>query len=1180
MSDKDRQRPTPLSEPDAGAWLCTPRRSGTATTATTSTTTSKKKGSSTKSTPSSSRSKNTSPSKGKSKSKGVTPSKVMASLSSEHDPALVERLKTLLDAVQRDGAGGAGAGGEAAGGGTGAGAGAGAGAGTGAVAASLGEMCKLQRKYGYGEVAEASWRLFSPGMVFPATSPANTALMRVFQFLVNFCNTDVGGGHKDTPLALWKNHTFAVRLIQLLLDVCGVEDKYVRFRSTQLILMLTTGIDEGVPIDSEDALTSEILLKVTPRLMDTFSSVRENAVKILTKFNNNPPTPRSDIDPITSKLMKLMRADQSPTVRLESLRGLPITKKTLPEIRELAFSIIASQVRMEELGLRHCVSLLQEGLRSSSETGNTVDGGLVKLIVHWIENFSGNPIEVLDHLDARNNIEICLNVVNTILGAFLSASLCCSTGLAPAQNETSVDTKPRLVQWTIQLSKNGPIFEFTKLTAASIIFMRGYCEARYNPMDDQAETILPSVSVLCDLIEEYTADPFVSHVLKITLTSGRCVNKFYEHLQRVVIEVITDMRDPIDQDRESQSQGQQPALDATEEAKLWTACGNVCCTLLERAPHPPTASTLPLLGSLLEDVVLPTVTHTDPTVRTLDALDSYASCGRSSPTFFSIANSPKKYAQDYLFLFLKVLENDLPTIRVHALKLKDSKHSTENGRTLDVIVSFTSSLDSEELSSVSIEGLVKLLHSDTVSCGDVFSNLVLKYFSPWLKQETIRTCLSVFFRKYAYGTPNHDKHQDVIAHSFLPTLVAVLSHNIKNPKNTIEIEKVSAFLCELTGKSGSHLPGHNESCHASMALSLFEYIASHPKYTSMVEVAFKYLFVDQADITVLSQLKSIIPQHLQVCYSAPLEAFHQSVVSAVAALEKSCTNQPRNADWQGQQDGEEFVLSHKIPLSQQSQSTGKPDTQTAALILASAKERREEGKRKRKKESMKEKQSDTETNETSVPIETPERPAPKRRRNETISAPKAPGEASTSHTQSTTKDSTPKSEKEAEATPSKVIAFSLKDRSQVEDLAQIARSFSATPLQEDNSFKPSITHVVASAGTASIQTLCASLLGGRWVISPQWLYHSKEAGHLLPEKKYGIQTTKSAISGKKIYFTEAFKADPSYSQKLFTTLIHLGKGELISEEQSADIILIPEGFGTHTPPHMTRKEFFKMIQTP
>jgi len=93
-----------------------------------------------------------------------------------------------------------------------------------------------------------------------------------------------------------------------------------------------------------------------------------------------------------------------------------------------------------------------------------------------------------------------------------------------------------------------------------------------------------------------------------------------------------------------------------------------------------------------------------------------------------------------------------------------------------------------------------------------------------------------------------------------------------------------------------------------------------------------------------------------------------------------------------------------------------------------------------------------------------------------------------------------------------------------------------------------------------VKSICASILG-RWIVTPQWILDSSEAGYFVEEQRYGTQCLSSPIFQKKIFISSEYKKENEY-QKGFESNIYplfiekLAKGSIVNDPKEAEFCLV------------------------
>ncbi|KAK0723119.1 condensin subunit Cnd3-like protein [Lasiosphaeria miniovina] len=195
------------------------------------------------------------------------------------------------------------------------------------------------------------------------------------------------------------------RLIETVVPLLTAKDKFVRYRSTQLIAHI---------INSLDAIDNDVFQKLRSgmlkRIHDKEAMVRAQAVLGLGRLAGNeieaePESEESDggdnASGLLQKLLEVMQNDPSADVRKSLLGNLPVLPKTLPVLLERARDQDALTRRavysrllpalgdFRHLSLTMREKLLRWGLRDRDENVRKAAGRLFR--ERWIEDCAGTP---------------------------------------------------------------------------------------------------------------------------------------------------------------------------------------------------------------------------------------------------------------------------------------------------------------------------------------------------------------------------------------------------------------------------------------------------------------------------------------------------------------------------------------------------------------------------------------------------------------------------------------------------------------------------------------------------------------------------------------------------------------------------------------------------------------------
>lgn len=375
---------------------------------------------------------------------------------------------------------------------------------------------------------------------------------------------------------------------------------------------------------------------------------------------------------------------------------------------------------------------------------------------------------------------------------------------------------------------------------------------------------LPELTFVCQLAEQHLKDTFMCKQIMRVLQCcdlydeiGRLqlgeflvqniyelasdkdfVDSFMRNLRRLyppeeqwlktVIRILLIMKKPLDaiddnddksDDDDGDNNNSGLRISPEIQVKIWVKCLNIVCKALEMTKR---SVKDPLVGPMMQTFILPTVVHSDPTVR----IEGVRALG-----LFCLLD--RTISREYLFLFLKVLENDTPDIRkvslqalldlilahgTKALGIENSLESEEENsvkkisdneeeeeeenddekRVLKVIVAC---LDDPELRALAAEGLAKCFYVGALRCPQVFGRLIVLRCDPTLADDgRLQKCLESFFHAYVSSKSFHARHQALVAKSLIPALSWCSSCNKDRKKSADEIlmQRIVEIVVRLT----------------------------------------------------------------------------------------------------------------------------------------------------------------------------------------------------------------------------------------------------------------------------------------------------------------------------------------------------------------------------------------------
>ncbi|KAL6864326.1 ARM repeat-containing protein [Trichoderma novae-zelandiae] len=212
------------------------------------------------------------------------------------------------------------------------------------------------------------------------------------------------------------------KVLQTALSLMQAKDKYVRFRSTQLVSHIINSLDA-----IDDDLFQSLRDSLLKRIRDKEAMVRVQAVLGLGRLAGNQPEAENNSDDgdnqsvgLLGKLLDVLQNDSSADVRRSLLVNLPISPTTLPYLLERARDQDAATRRavysrllpalgdFRHLSLSMREKLLRWGLRDRDENVRKAAGRLFR--ERWIADCAG----VAPQEEAPPNFEGLLELLERI----------------------------------------------------------------------------------------------------------------------------------------------------------------------------------------------------------------------------------------------------------------------------------------------------------------------------------------------------------------------------------------------------------------------------------------------------------------------------------------------------------------------------------------------------------------------------------------------------------------------------------------------------------------------------------------------------------------------------------------------------------------------------------------------
>ncbi|KAK5866099.1 hypothetical protein PBY51_020315 [Eleginops maclovinus] len=283
------------------------------------------------------------------------------------------------------------------------------------------------------------------------------------------------------------DHPFLSFIFNFLLESHKASSHAVRFRVCQLINKLLGSMAENAQIDDDlfDRIHQAMLVRVT----DKFPNVRIQAALAMTRLQQ----PKDSDCPTINAYMLILENDTNAEVRRAVLSCIAMSPRTLPKVlkrtrdikenvRKLAYQVLAEKVHIKALTIAQRVTLLQQGLRDTSETVREMVCS--RLLPAWLLRMEGNVMELLHKLDVENCADTALETLKAIFKGTLAEEL--------QQNRAQLD--------------NRKLIPVDSLSCENVLYWRALCEfikAQGEDGDEMLEQVLPDAATYADFLYGY-----------------------------------------------------------------------------------------------------------------------------------------------------------------------------------------------------------------------------------------------------------------------------------------------------------------------------------------------------------------------------------------------------------------------------------------------------------------------------------------------------------------------------------------------------------------------------------------------------------------------------------------------------------------------------------------------------
>ncbi|XP_037530878.1 condensin complex subunit 3 [Nematolebias whitei] len=283
------------------------------------------------------------------------------------------------------------------------------------------------------------------------------------------------------------DHPFLSFIFSFLLESHKANSHAVRFRACQLVNKLLGSMAENAQIDDDlfDRIHQAMLVRVT----DKFPNVRIQAALAMARLQQ----PKDPDCPTISAYMLILENDSNAEVRRAVLSCIAMSPQTLPKVikrtrdvkenvRKLAYQVLADKVHIKALTIAQRVGLLQQGFHDTSEAVREVVSG--RLLPAWLQQLSGDVIELLHRLDVENCAETAMETLKAMFKSMAAEEL--------LQNREQLD--------------NRNVIPVDCLTCENVIYWRALCEfikGKGDDGDEMLDQVLPDASTYSDYLSGY-----------------------------------------------------------------------------------------------------------------------------------------------------------------------------------------------------------------------------------------------------------------------------------------------------------------------------------------------------------------------------------------------------------------------------------------------------------------------------------------------------------------------------------------------------------------------------------------------------------------------------------------------------------------------------------------------------
>ncbi|KAL4426507.1 hypothetical protein ABPG77_008365 [Micractinium sp. CCAP 211/92] len=234
--------------------------------------------------------------------------------------------------------------------------------------------------------------------------------------LLNFFGTFANEAGNEDRVA------FVEAVLGPLVELSYAKDPTARWRFCQLLHAVVGNLPPEAELSDElvDAFEEAML----ERLDDAKPTVRAVALRALARLPD--PGPAGDFSgcELTRAMLDMLAAEKSKVVRKAVLATLPCsdftrkffmerTQDEADDVRKMAYMAIAERVPLSAMPATDAALLLRRGL--TDRAGSVRDAVASKLLLGWLEEHEGEPLQLIHVLGVQAHAEECELVLKTLL---------------------------------------------------------------------------------------------------------------------------------------------------------------------------------------------------------------------------------------------------------------------------------------------------------------------------------------------------------------------------------------------------------------------------------------------------------------------------------------------------------------------------------------------------------------------------------------------------------------------------------------------------------------------------------------------------------------------------------------------------------------------------------------------